>query len=162
MRLQAPAVSELIADHNFTDYETIITRMRSLSSTAEKGGLGLIAVFAILSLLIVVNSVRMAIVGRAEELKVMRLVGASNMTIRGPLLLEGVLASFFAVLIASALFVAILYFADPYLSTYLGEAVPLNTYFLVHWWVIILVEWVAFSLLTVLVSLLAIRRYLKV
>ena len=42
-------------------------------------------------LLIVVNSIRMALMARAQEIEIMRLVGASDRYVRWPFILEGVL-----------------------------------------------------------------------
>ena len=41
-------------------------------------------------LLIVVNSIRMAVMSRAQEIEIMRLVGASDRYVRWPFIVEGV------------------------------------------------------------------------
>jgi cell division transport system permease protein len=41
-------------------------------------------------LLIVINSIRMALMSRAQEIEIMRLVGASDRYVRWPFILEGV------------------------------------------------------------------------
>jgi cell division transport system permease protein len=61
-------------------------------------------------LFIVINTIRLAVLGRAEEIEVMRLVGASDAFIRWPFVFEGALVGLFgAALSMGVLLVA----ADP-------------------------------------------------
>lgn len=69
-------------------------------ATVEKVGVFAIALFAMISGLIIFNTIRMAIFNRREEIYMMKLVGAENSFIRGPFVVEsmisGILAAVFA------------------------------------------------------------------
>jgi cell division transport system permease protein len=54
-------------------------------------GLGVGLALGLASLLIVSNTIRLAVYARAEEIEVMRLVGASQLHVRAPFLLEGMI-----------------------------------------------------------------------
>ena len=68
-------------------------------------GLGLI--LALATLLIVANTIRLAVFARRDELEILALVGASRAFVNGPFLLEGVLQGAFAGALALALLYAL-------------------------------------------------------
>ena len=63
---------------------------------------GLVAggIFAIISILVIFNTIRMAIFTRADEITIMRLIGATNSYIRGPFLFEAMLYGIVAATVA--------------------------------------------------------------
>jgi cell division transport system permease protein len=63
-------------------------RVRTLSVLA---GTGLGIVFALVAVLIIGSTIRMAVLARAREIEIMRLVGATNGFVRLPFLIEGLL-----------------------------------------------------------------------
>ncbi len=63
-------------------------RVRTLSVLA---GAGLGAVFALVAVLIIGSTIRMAVLARAREIEIMRLVGATNSFVRLPFLIEGLI-----------------------------------------------------------------------
>lgn len=69
-------------------------------------GIGIGAVLAFGSLLIVSNAVRLAVYARAEEIEIMRLVGATRAYIGVPFLIEGLLQGACGALIALAFILA--------------------------------------------------------
>lgn len=83
-----------------------ITRATRFFQTA---GLVGVIVFALVSMLIIFNTIRMAIFNRRDELQIMRLLGASTWFIRGPFVVEtmvyGVIASLVSIAICHFLFV---------------------------------------------------------
>jgi len=76
-----------------------VARVKNIADLAAKvttvtdflrgAGLGLLAVIGAIVLFIVINTIRLAVVGRAEEIEIMRLVGASDAFIRWPFVFEG-------------------------------------------------------------------------
>jgi len=119
-----------------------------------------IAMLAVVSLIFINNTIRLAIYARRKEIGIMRLVGASNWFIRTPFLLEGVIQSLIGAVLAILSIVAIqaavlprLAEAAPFLPVDLasGTMVQLS-----------LILIIAGMIIGLLGSGLALRRYLKV
>ncbi|MFH1582383.1 MAG: permease-like cell division protein FtsX, partial [bacterium] len=89
---------------DYYEREPVIERVFSLTSTFSRIGIVLSVILALVAILVVFNTIRLAIYNFREEIRIQRLVGASNWFIRGPFLVQGVMAGMFAGLICLALF----------------------------------------------------------
>jgi cell division transport system permease protein len=67
-----------------------IDRLVNLTALLRNLGAIVLSFVGITVLLIVINSIRMALMSRAAEIEIMRLVGASDRYVRWPFILEGV------------------------------------------------------------------------
>jgi cell division transport system permease protein len=82
---------------NPTDYQgSFITNMLRLSNWLTVGGLALFGVLVLVSVVIVMNTIRTAVYHRRQEIEVMKLVGATEWFVRGPFVLEGILTGLLA------------------------------------------------------------------
>jgi cell division transport system permease protein len=89
-----------------TNYQgDFVSRMLSLSSWLSLAGIGLMLILVIVSVVIVMNTIRTAVYHRRKEIEVMKLVGATEWFVRGPFVLEGVMTGLIAAAIALALLV---------------------------------------------------------
>jgi len=68
-----------------------IERLANFSTAVNVGGLSLAIVQGVAAIVLISNTIRMAIYARREEVSIMKLVGASNWFIRVPFLVEGML-----------------------------------------------------------------------
>ena len=80
-----------------------IATISSWANIAKNGGLILGAVFLVISILMIFNTIRMAIFSRREEIYMMRLVGADTSFIRGPFVVEAQICGIISGLVASTL-----------------------------------------------------------
>ena len=71
-----------------------IDRLVDLTALLRNLGALVLAFVGLTVLLIVVNSIRMALMSRAQEIEIMRLVGASDRYVRWPFILEGIFIGF--------------------------------------------------------------------
>src|SRR5207247_10322407 len=89
-----------------TNYQgDFVNRMLQLSQWLELAGVGLLIILLIISVVIVMNTIRTAVYHRRKEIEVMKLVGATEGFVRGPFVLEGVMTGLIAAAIALALLV---------------------------------------------------------
>jgi len=119
--------------------------------------------FILISVLVVFNTIQVGIYTHREEIGIMRLVGASNSFIRSPFLIEGVFYSFFSVIILIVLLYPFLIFAQPYVDSFLKEYSANLVTVVNHNFVLIFgAQFLVAVAITILSSLIAVRRYIKV
>ena len=125
------------------------------TSSAIAGG-----VFATISILIILNTIRMAIFTRGEEIRIMQLIGATNAFIRGPFLFEAALYG----IVASVISLVLVYSALFTLSQEINQYIDFSTvmiFFTGQWYVVVGGTLFIGVGIGVLSSLLAMTRYLK-
>lgn len=117
-------------------------------------------VFAVISMLIIFNTIRMAIFARGEEIGIMRLIGATNAFIRGPFLFEAMLDGIIAAVISLGLVYAVLFHSSVSLTDFVDFESTL-TFFADTWPLVVLGTVLAGILIGTLSSMLAMMRYLR-
>ena len=89
-----------------TNYQgDFVNRMLGLSQWLSLAGVALLAALVVVSIVIVMNTIRTAVYHRRKEIEVMKLVGATEWFVRGPFVIEGVMTGLIAASIALALLV---------------------------------------------------------
>ncbi|HEX4834681.1 MAG TPA: permease-like cell division protein FtsX [Trebonia sp.] len=116
-------------------------------------------ILVVAAILLVSNTIRLSAFNRRRETGIMRLVGASNLYIQMPFLLEGVIAGLLGWVVAAGLLIGVKSLLLNNLQQYFSYNVGLTTGDLVQ--VIILAMCVG-VLLCGLTSFVTLRRYLRV
>ena len=126
-------------------------------ATVATGGLAVIMVIA--AIMLTGTTIRMSAASRREETEIMRLVGASNWTIRLPFILEGVIASLAGSLLSCG---ALALFVKVFVTDWLAKSVTWIPYVdQTTVWLVSPILIVGAMVLSVLASSIALRRYLK-
>ncbi len=99
---------------NITD---LVNRVLTVTDFLRTAGVVILAIIGAIVLFIIINAIRLAVVARAEEIEVMRLVGASDAFIRWPFVFEGALVGLLGAAIALGVIAAV---ADP-LSSFMYD-----------------------------------------
>ncbi len=83
-------------DPTYDSNSSAISTISSWADIATKGGTALCILFLVISILVIFNTIRMAIYSRSEEIYMEKLVGADNGFIRGPFLVEAMMSGILA------------------------------------------------------------------
>jgi cell division transport system permease protein len=146
---------------DYYERQPVIERIFGLTSALNVVGIVLSVILAVLAVLVVFNTIRLSIYNFREEIKIQRLVGASNWFIRGPFLVQGVVSGFFAALICLGVFALACWgLNSSVLKIFSGLSV--FQIFLSNIWWILLIQMAGGILLGVISSLFAVRRHLNV
>jgi cell division transport system permease protein len=142
------------------DRKKTIDNIVRISNFLKTTGLVASAIFLVISVLIIFNTIRMAIFTRRNEIEIMQLIGATNWYIRGPFLFEAAMYGVIAAFIAVALGYVVLLAGGPKLASYIDVQDTIN-YFRNYPMLIICAELLIGIAIGILSSLLAMARYLK-
>ena len=88
---------------NVINIEDLVDRLLTVTSILRTAGTVLLVAIGLIVLFIIVNAIRLAVVARAEEIEIMRLVGASDAFIRWPFIFEGAFVGFLGAAITLAI-----------------------------------------------------------
>jgi len=138
-----------------------IDKIADVSRFAEMAGLVAAGVFVVISVMIVFNTIRMAIFNRRDEIEMMKLIGAEKRFIRGPFIVEAAMYGILAAIVSFVLIYAVILSRANDLAQF--EIVVNGTIqFFRSWPVLIFLGQVLVGILIgVFSAQLAIRRYLK-
>lgn len=145
---------------NYHQNKVVIDRLAAILQASKKVGTGISVVLTLVALLVTFNTIRLAIYTTREEIKIMRLVGASNRYIRGPFVVEGVLYGFVSSAVAMVLFYPLTLWLGPAAESFFG-GINLFGYYLTNFFEIFMILLLIGVGSGVFSSWIAARRYLK-
>lgn len=146
------------------DKKTALDNITHSTKFLRQAGLVGVGVFAVVSMLIIFNTIRMAIFNRRDELQIMRLLGASTTYIRGPFVVEtmiyGIVSAVVSITLMNSLF---LVSSSAFAASNFGllDIDFANKYFREHFWIILGSQLGVGILIGAVSSMIATRRYLK-
>jgi len=159
--LETESFKNLIEKDDYYQKKPIIEKIFSFTSKFNLVGIILSLILAIVAVLVAFNTIRLTIYNLREEIKIQRLVGASNWFIRGPFLVQGAISGFFAFLISLFIFALICWIFSPKIET-LVPGLNIFNYFINNFFTLSLIQLVVGIGLGIFSSIIAIRKYLKI
>ena len=117
LRMDDPTVLPDLADELRAKDETfesvavpldVVERLISVSNVSRVAGSIMVAALTVVTLFVIVNTIRVAVYARRQEIEIMKLVGATDRFVRGPFIIEGAVIGFVGATFA-AIVIVVLY-----------------------------------------------------
>ena len=155
--------ASIIDNINYFDeqHRAAIDRLASITDSSKVIGFFLILVLVATTIAISLNTIRLAIYSSREEISVMRLVGADQIYIRAPFMVEGVLYGLVAGIITLILVYPLTWWLGSATASFFG-GVNVFYYYLGNFPFFFLLIVGVGMVLGALASFLAVRRYLTI
>jgi cell division transport system permease protein len=117
VRVVGDALREDPSIRNVINIEDLVERVLTVTSILRTAGTVVLVIVGVIALFIIINTIRLAVLARADEIEVMRLVGASDAFIRWPFVFEGAFVGFLGAAVTLLILLAV---ADP-LSAFMAD-----------------------------------------
>ena len=85
--------------------EGMVDKMVSAFSSIEKVTYGIVIALVLVTIFLIINTIKLTISARKREISIMRLVGASNFTIKTPFIIEGMILGLFGSIVPVVLII---------------------------------------------------------
>jgi len=154
------ALGAVIDKINYFQNQAAIDRLNNIIETSRRFGIAIAIVLGLSSLLIVFNTIRLAIYTAREEIGIMNVVGASRWYVRGPFLIAGLLYGFLAGILVLLILYPLTAWIGPDSQKFLG-VFNVFGYYTAQFPMIFLSIVGSGMVLGAISSYLAIRRYLN-
>lgn len=158
--LEASFINDYIDHTSYSESRTVIEKIFSITSFVNNTGIFLAILFSLIAVLVCFSQIRLAIVNSKEEIKLMRLIGASNWFIRGPFIAQAIIAGIFSAFIAMFVFTLSCFFLSSTIEVFIGDF-NVFEYFINNFALIFSIQFIVGVSLSSLSSIFAIRKYLK-
>ena len=111
--------------YDVVDNPQVVDQLLTITRVLSIGGIAILAMMLFVALFVIVNTIRIAVHARRDEIEIMQLVGASDWFVRWPFILEGMLVGALGAVASLALLFAI---SGPITSVLLGflDVLPVN------------------------------------
>lgn len=154
----------MIHSISYKENKVVIDRLIGITTFLKKIGWIFSSIFVLISILVILNTIRLTILTRKNEIEIMRLVGANDSFIKVPFVIEGLLYGIIATIVATILIKIGMQIMTPLMDQYLGISVSqqMNRFFSGNFLSIIGLEFLVGIVIGVGCSLISIRKYLKV
>ena len=158
--LSSPSLASYVDSVSYAKNQLVIDRLTAIVGNVSRGGLILTILLGFVAGLVVFNTVRIAIYSNREEIGVMRAVGASNALVRGPLVVEGIIAGVLAAILSLIIMAPAVYLVSPQFKVFI-PGLDLSRYFYGNIFSFFLYQLIFAAGIGILSSFVAVRRYLK-
>ncbi|MFH1030772.1 MAG: permease-like cell division protein FtsX [bacterium] len=147
---------------DFNNYRRAIDRISIITNKVKQIGITASIVLALIAVLIVFYTIKIAVYIHKDEIAIMKLVGAGNLFVKAPFLIESILYAILASMLSIIILYPLLKFVNPHIEFFVGADFNLITYFKDNIFIIAGWQLLAAILLNLISSSAALGKYLKV
>lgn len=110
--------SKIIDKVNYAQNKIVIDRLTSIVNSVNILGIWFAIIFIFISIVVTYNTIKLTIFMAKDEISVMRLVGASNMYVKGPFVVSGLMCGIISALIILSSYIFITFAINHYYGSY--------------------------------------------
>jgi cell division transport system permease protein len=85
------------------DNPTVVEKLLTITRVLSVGGIAVLAMMLFVALFVIVNTIRIAVHARRDEIEIMQLVGATDWFVSWPFIIEGMMVGTFGAIVALAI-----------------------------------------------------------
>jgi cell division transport system permease protein len=159
--LQTSGFAELIEKVDFSEKKDTIEKVYSITTNINKYGIIIGIILILVAMLVVFNTIKLAVDSSKEEIATMRIVGASDWFIRGPFIIQGIIYGFIAFIFCILISGVFAYILSPKLAVIM-PGFGMFDYFLTNFWILVLIQLGFGTAVGIFSSLVVVRKYLQV
>lgn len=160
--LDHPTFREQIEEKDYSNHETVLAKLADVSNKVRWFGFGLAAIFLLIAVLIIFNTVRVTIFVHREEIAVMRLVGATGRFVRWPYVLEAIFFSVLATGLSAFVVLPVATALNPLFNSYFETPSRLTDFFLGQAVWVFGLEFAGAAFVCIISTAFAMRKHLKI
>jgi cell division transport system permease protein len=154
-------LNSIVENVNYARKKEAIDKLNLIINAGERFGFIVSILFVILSILITLNTIRLAIFISRDEIRVMNLVGAEHLYISGPFIVTGSIYGVVSAFLVLILLYPITFYIGPRISQLFFD-LNLFSYYLSNFGQMFLIVFASGIIIGAISSFLAINRYLKI
>jgi len=151
----------LIKKISYEVNKNLIDRLVKIARLVKIIGYSLSGLFVLIAILIILNTIRLTIFARSEEIEIMKLVGGTDWYVRGPFIIEGISYGILGAIISSLILFFFSRLSIPAVGKFLELPDFNNSYLGISMTLMIVMQFVIGILLGGFCSVLAIKKHLK-
>lgn len=152
--------SSIIDSVNYVEKQLAISRLSQIINAGEQFGLIITILFVILSILITLNTIRLAMFISKEEIKLMNLIGAESSYISGPFIVTGSMYGIISSILVLIILYPLTYWLGPKIAPIFFD-LNLFNYYIGNFGQMFVILFFSGILIGSISSFLGINRYLK-
>ncbi|MDO4870803.1 MAG: permease-like cell division protein FtsX [Candidatus Saccharibacteria bacterium] len=146
---------------SFSSKREMINNIAKHADLAEYAGIVVVVVFVVISMVVVYNTIRMAIFNRKDEIYMMRLIGAEPSFVRNPFIVEAIFNSMISAIAATSLGMILFDLIKTNLDNY-GIKMSTTVDLMTKYWPVVFLGMILIgALIGIVSSFLATGKYLK-
>lgn len=153
-------IDSVVDEVNYNENKEIITKLSDVISAGQKLGGVVTILFIFLSIVITFNTIRLAMYISRDEIKVMRLVGATSSYISGPFIVTGILYGIVSSIVTLIILYPLTLWVGPTTARFF-YGINVADYYLANFGQFFLVIFFSSVLIGAVSSFIAVKKYLK-
>lgn len=161
--LNSSREKSIIHDISYRNNKKVIDRLIAITDFMKEFGWIISGFFILISILVIVNTIRLTMFTRKDEIEIMRLVGANDNFIKIPFVIEAMVYGIFATILSIGFIWIGLAVIAPRMSFYLGVSASsqLVSFFTQNFWLMLGLEFAVAMFISISCSLISIRKNIK-